>query len=199
VQLLVEATDHELLERARAGADEAFAALYRRHHAAARWVAERWTRSPEDADDLVSQAFTAMFAALPRLDPDRISFRSYLFACVRNGARDRARRARRVDMTAGVDADALPADDDLLRNPGCADTLMDDALRTLPPRWQQVLWLTAVDNLPVGEIARRTSTEPAAVAAVAYRARKRLRAAYLAAHHPGAADEDCPACRALAS
>ncbi|MCA1845691.1 MAG: sigma-70 family RNA polymerase sigma factor [Actinobacteria bacterium] len=198
MELLVEATDHELLERAKAGDDAAFAALYRRHHAAARWVAGRWTRSPEDADDLVAQAFTAMFAALPRLDPDRISFRSYLFACVRNGAKDRARRQRRLDMTADVDADTLPTDDDL-RDPGCAATLMDDALRTLPPRWQEVLWLTAVDDLPVAEVARRTSSEPGTVAAVAYRARKRLRAAYVAAHHRNATDEDCPACRALAS
>jgi len=198
VELLVEATDHELLEQAKAGDDDAFAALYRRHHDAARWVARHWTRSPEDADDLVSQAFTAMFAALPRLDPGRISFRSYLFACVRNGAKDRARRRRRLDLTADVDGDTLPADDDL-HDPGCAATLMDDALRTLPPRWQQVLWLTAVDDLPVAEVARRTSTAPGTVAAVAYRARKRLRAAYVAAHHRTATDEDCPACRALAS
>jgi RNA polymerase sigma factor (sigma-70 family) len=195
VELLLDETDDQLLERAKAGDDDAFAALYERHHAAARWVAQRWVRSPEDADDLVSQAFTAILAALPRLDPERISFRSYLFACVRNGARDKNRRHRRLDMTAEVDADALPTETDL-RDPGCAATLMDDALRTLPPRWQQVLWLTAVDDLPVGEIARRTSTDPGTIAAVAYRARKRLRAAYLAAHHAGAADDDCPACRA---
>jgi RNA polymerase sigma factor (sigma-70 family) len=198
VELLVEETDDQLLVRAKAGDDGAFAALYERHHAGARWVAERWTRSPEDADDLVSQAFTAIFAALPRLEPERICFRSYLFACVRNGARDKNRRHRRLDITVEVDADSLPADDDV-RDPGCAATLMGNALRSLPPRWQQVLWLTAVDDLPVGEVARRTSTEPGTIAAVAYRARKRLRAAYLAAHRPDAADEGCPACRALAS
>ena len=198
MELLGNETDDRLLERAKAGDDAAFAELYQRHHAAARWVADRWCRTPEDADDLVSQAFTAMFAALPRLDPERVSFRSYLFACVRNGARDRSRRHRRLDMTAELDADTVPAEADL-RDPGCAATLMDGALRSLPPRWQQVLWLTAVDDLPVGEIARRTSTEPGTVAAVAYRARKRLRAAYLAAHHAGAGDDDCPACRALAS
>jgi RNA polymerase sigma factor (sigma-70 family) len=182
--------DARLLERAKAGDDPAFADLYRRHHAAARSVAQRLCRSPQDAEDLVAQAFTAIFAALPRLDPER-SFRAYLLACVCNGARDRNRRQRRVEVCTGVDADTLPTVGALseLRTPGCAATLMEEALRSLPSRWQQVLWLTA----------QRTSCKPDTVAALAHRARRGLRAAYLAAHRTDAGDDDCPACRAAAS
>jgi RNA polymerase sigma factor (sigma-70 family) len=198
VRVLTDETDTRLLERAKTGDDAAFADLYRRHRDGARWVAEHWVRSPQDAEDLVAQAFTAIFAALPRLDSERICFRSYLFACVRNGARDRNRRQRRLEVCNDVDADTLPVVEEL-PEPGCAAALMGGALRSLPPRWQNVLWLTAVEDLPVGEVARRTSTEPGTVAAVAYRARKRLRAAYLAAHRRDAGDDDCPACRAAAS
>lgn len=193
--------DTSLLRRAVAGDLSAFESLYRRHLGAARWVAQRWTTSPHDVDDLVAESFARVLRALPRLDPQRVAFRPYLLACVRNAAHDWARRPGRLEFRSDVPEPPPAGDVQEASLPGCETLFMGDALDTLPRRWRDILWLTAVEGRTPTEIARATGSTPGTIAAVAYRARHRLRTAYLAAHtsRPCPPDATCPACRTRAT
>ncbi|MGH9040247.1 MAG: sigma factor-like helix-turn-helix DNA-binding protein, partial [Acidimicrobiia bacterium] len=71
--------------------------------------------------------------------------------------------------------------------------LVGEALQALPSRWRTVLWLTEVEGLSPAEVSRRIGIKPNAVAALAYRARKGLREAYLQAHLRSEASEECRA------
>ena len=186
-------TEDELLDRAREGDRTAFGTLYLRHRDAARKVAGMCASSGADADDAVAEGFARVFAALPRMAGRTIAFRPYLLTCVRNAATDRLRRERRVDLRetmpetpAGVQADDVA----LL---GLERNLVGEALQALPSRWRTVLWLTEVEGLSPAEVSRRIGIKPNAVAALAYRARKGLREAYLQAHLRAEAGIECRA------
>ncbi|HEY3240426.1 MAG TPA: sigma-70 family RNA polymerase sigma factor [Acidimicrobiia bacterium] len=186
-------TEEELLDRARTGDKTAFGALYLRHRDAARKVAAMSATSSADAEDAVAEGFARVFAALPRMAGRDISFRPYLLTAVRNAATDRLRRERRVDLRDTVpDGPAsLTADDVALL--GLERNLVGEALQALPSRWRTVLWLTEVEGLSPAEVSRRIGIKPNAVAALAYRARKGLREAYLQAHLRVEASEECRA------
>jgi RNA polymerase sigma factor (sigma-70 family) len=149
--------------------------------------------SSADAEDAVAEGFARVFAALPRMAGRDISFRPYLLTAVRNAATDRLRRERRVDLRDSVpDGPAsLTADDVALL--GLERNLVGEALQALPSRWRTVLWLTEVEGLSPAEVSRRIGIKPNAVAALAYRARKGLREAYLQAHLRAEASEECRA------
>jgi len=184
-------TEEELLDRAREGDKTAFGALYLRHRDAARRVASMCSSSSADAEDAVAEGFARVFAALPRMAGRDISFRPYLLTAVRNAATDRLRRERRVDVrdTVPDGPSSLTADDVALL--GLERNLVGEALQALPSRWRTVLWLTEVEGLSPAEVSRRIGIKPNAVAALAYRARKGLREAYLQAHLRVEASEEC--------
>jgi DNA-directed RNA polymerase specialized sigma24 family protein len=55
------------------------------------------------------------------------------------------------------------------------------AFASLSVRWRQVIWWSEVEALGPHDIGRRLGLSPTAAAALSYRARRALRAAYLAA------------------
>jgi RNA polymerase sigma factor (sigma-70 family) len=184
-------TEDELLDRAREGDRSAFGTLYLRHRDAARKVAGMCATSAADAEDAVAEGFARVFAALPRMAGRTIAFRPYLLTAVRNAATDRLRRERRIDLRESMPETpaALQADDVALL--GLERNLVGEALQTLPSRWRTVLWLTEVEGLSPAEVSRRIGIKPNAVAALAYRARKGLREAYLQAHLRAEASQEC--------
>jgi RNA polymerase sigma factor (sigma-70 family) len=184
-------TEEELLDRAREGDKSAFGTLYLRHRDAARKVAGMCASSAADAEDAVAEGFARVFAALPRMAGRSIAFRPYLLTCVRNAATDRLRRERRVDLRDSMPETpaSLQADDAALL--GLERNLVGEALQALPSRWRTVLWLTEVEGLSPAEVSRRIGIKPNAVAALAYRARKGLREAYLQAHLKAEASQEC--------
>lgn len=185
-------SDPVLLSRVRAGDSDAYALLFERHRAAATAFAGGLAGHGQ-ADDLVAEAFTKVLDALQRDLGPTVSFRSYLLTSIRSIFNNTIRRDRRYDLV--DDYDALPASDAL--------TLVDDpdqrfdngavaaAYRSLPERWQAVLWYTAVEGLPHSEVALHLGIKPNAVAALSFRAREGLRQAYLSAHLRATADTAC--------
>jgi RNA polymerase sigma factor (sigma-70 family) len=186
-------SEEELLDRAREGDRSAFGTLYLRHRDAARKVAGMCASSAADAEDAVAEGFARVFAALPRMAGRQIAFRPYLLTCVRNAATDRLRRERRIDLRDQMPETAGSAQADDMALLGLERNLVGEALQALPARWRTVLWLTEVEGLSPAEVSRRIGIKPNAVAALAYRARKGLREAYLQAHLKAEASEDCRA------
>jgi hypothetical protein len=69
--------------------------------------------------------------------------------------------------------------------------LMSRAFASLPVRWRTVLWHTEVEGEPARQVARILGISPNGVAALTYRARGALTAAYLQAHLAESPSEDC--------
>jgi RNA polymerase sigma factor (sigma-70 family) len=149
--------------------------------------------SAADAEDAVAEGFARVFAALPRMVGRQIAFRPYLLTCVRNAATDRLRRERRIDLREQMPETPGTAQADDVALMGLERNLVGEALQALPARWRTVLWLTEVEGLSPAEVSRRIGIKPNAVAALAYRARKGLREAYLQAHLKAEASEECRA------
>ena len=92
--------DHDLLERLRAGDEQAFEALVVRHDSALRRVARTFVRSQAAADDVVQETWLAMLRGLKDFE-GRSSLRTWLFRILVNRARTRAsREARSVPFSA---------------------------------------------------------------------------------------------------
>lgn len=171
-------SDAELLEQARAGDEAAFTELYVRHQPAALRLARTYRRFG-DPEDLVNGAFERVLGAIRRGAGPTESFRAYLFVTLRRMATEGAAAAEEpveeVPEPILDEADAPEL--------GMADrALITRAFETLPDRWQAVLWHTAVEGRQPAELADTLGVSANAAAALAYRARERLRQAYLQAH-----------------
>ncbi len=172
-------SDAELLDQARAGDDAAFTELYVRHQAAALRLASTYSRLG-DPDDLVNGAFERVLGAIRRGGGPTESFRAYLFVTLRRLAAERGERPAdesldEVPEPVGDEADA-PGLDQVDR------ALITTAFESLPDRWQAVLWHTAVEGRQPRELAAVLGVSANAAAAMSYRAREKLRQAYLQAH-----------------
>jgi RNA polymerase sigma factor (sigma-70 family) len=170
-----------LLNAARVGDREAFGVLWSRHSAAGRRIARAVSRS--DGDDLLSEAYLRIFVAVSNGKGPAGEFRPYLAVTIRNLAVSWARK-RREDQLEDGEAEAIPdpraTDASVLAALDAGLTLR--AFRTLPERWQEVLWFTEIDGLQPAQVADRMGISANSVAALSYRAREGLRQAWIQAH-----------------
>lgn len=191
-------TDRQLVAAARAGDAGAVAELYRIHHPVARGIARRTCR-PDDVDDVVSEGFARVLHQLAQGGGPQVSFRAYLITAVRSAAADLARRQARIVLTDDVDDDATdPAPLDRNRPDSVVrqeSRILAEALAELPSRWQLVVWWTTVEQRSLAEVARSLDISSNAAAALAFRARRGLRDAYVRRHLPPVADPACSAFR----
>jgi RNA polymerase sigma-70 factor (ECF subfamily) len=140
-----------LVEQARSGDHDAFAALVgaaiARLDAAARLI----LRDRELARDAVQDAMVRAWRDLPGLrDPDRFDAwlrRLTVHACI-DAARHRRRRPIEVELTV-LDAPSIPDEASLVID---RDTL-DRALRALGPEWRAVVVLHYYLGLPLPDVA----------------------------------------------
>ena len=172
--------DTDLILRSRSGDADAFALLWKRHYAAG-IAAARSITSRIDADDLVQEAYTRIFQAVRRGGGPTGAFRAYLFTAIRHTAASwgRARHELAIDE---LDAVADPGSTDSALREQDDRTLTHRAFRSLPTRWQEVLWYTEVEQLRPAQVAPLLGMKPVAVAQLAFRAREGLREAWIQAH-----------------
>ncbi|MGH8791979.1 MAG: sigma-70 family RNA polymerase sigma factor, partial [Stackebrandtia sp.] len=174
--------DAELITATRRGDTSAYGELYERHVHAARRLARILARDGAESDDLVSETFAKVLSTLRAGKGPELAFRAYLLTTLRNTFYDRTRRDKKVEFT-----------DDMTRHdPGEAfvDTALAGqerryaarAFRRLPERWQVVLWHTEVEGETAAQVAPLLGLSPNGVAALAYRARERLKQMYLQEH-----------------
>lgn len=176
-----EVGDADLLSAVRAGRTSAYGQLYARHRDAARRLAGVLTRDPSDAEDLVAEAFARVFVVLRDGRGPDAAFRPYLLTALRRVCYDRARAQRWVELTEDMHRYAQPEHSDPTEE-RLERTYAARAFAKLPQRWQMVLWRTEVEGERPAGIAPLLGLSPNAVAALAYRARERLRQIYLQEH-----------------
>ena len=180
-------SDADLIDAVRDGRVEEYGKLYERHVRSANMLALQLSSSSSDADDLVSEAFAKVLAALRAGGGPGASFRPYLLTAVRHAAYDRTRKEKRIELAGDVEevpgatkATSVPFRDKAVED--LDQTLAATAFATLPERWRTVLWHTAIEGQSPGEIAPLLGLTPNGVSAMAFRAREGLRKAFLQAH-----------------
>ncbi|MEP6469261.1 MAG: sigma-70 family RNA polymerase sigma factor [Chloroflexota bacterium] len=99
--------DQLLAERLRSGDREALGILYDRYASVAMAVAVRVVSDRELAEDLVHDAYVAVWQKIDRFDPSRGSLRSWLLTIVRNRAIDRLRGTRPTIEVGEADQQSL--------------------------------------------------------------------------------------------
>ncbi|WP_235002693.1 sigma-70 family RNA polymerase sigma factor [Actinacidiphila paucisporea] len=187
-------SDEELVDQVRAGRDSAYEEIYRRHAEAVRRYARTCCRDAHTAEDLTGEVFARTLQAIRSGSGPRSAVRAYLLTTVRRVAATWGSTARREQLVedfavfavsaAGAGAEAVtsaPAAD-VRAMEEAEQSLAIQAFRTLPERWQTVLWHTAVEEEPPSAIAPLLGLTANATAVLAHRAREGLRQAYLQAH-----------------
>ncbi|WP_199833720.1 sigma-70 family RNA polymerase sigma factor [Streptomyces sp. NRRL B-3648] len=203
---VVPSADGELIERMRAGDDSAYEELYRRHADAVRRYARTCCRDGHTADDLTAEVFARMLQAVRGGAGPEHAVRAYLLTSVRRVAAHWTRSARREQLVDDFalfaqQAARVPAAEDGTAGLGAdvralheaEQSLAMRAFRSLPERWQAVLWHTEVEDESPSEVAVLFGLDANGTRVLASRAREGLRQAYLQAHVSAALarDEEC--------
>jgi RNA polymerase sigma factor (sigma-70 family) len=156
------------------------AVLYEQHREQGLKYAHSLLSGPQDAEDVLHEAFAKAVSAIRNGYGPTENFAAYLSTCVWSVANSLWKKQAREQPAPFNDLDPGPVDD-----PGLAAILylfehenIAAAMRTLPTRWQTVLWHAEVLGEPPRAIAPLLKIEPNAVSALLIRARKGLRAAY---------------------
>ncbi|WP_145885111.1 sigma-70 family RNA polymerase sigma factor [Streptomyces sp. BK340] len=199
--------DGELIERMRAGDDSAYEELYRRHADAVRRYARTCCRDGHTADDLTAEVFARMLQAVRGGSGPEHSVRAYLLTSVRRVAAHWSRSARREQLVDDFavfaqqasrraevsDDDALDLGADVRALHEAEQSMAMQAFRSLPERWQAVLWHTEVEDESPSEVAFLFGLDANGTRVLASRAREGLKQAYLQAHVSAslAGDEEC--------
>lgn len=194
--------DAELTAAIRSGREsgtEAQEELYRRHGPAVFAYARTCCRDPHTAEDLASEAFIRTLQAVESGRGPESAWRPYLLSVVRHTAADWAGTARRAELSPDFESwlDEAPTaesgEERLIRLENRALVLR--GFRSLPERWQTVLWHTLVEGESAESVGERLGIGASGVGSLAARAREGLREAYLLAYAEGAGGPGQEECR----
>lgn len=174
--LLDHLPDERLVALVRAGSDEAFAALVRRHRDALLGFARRMLRaSGADPEDVLQDALIRAHAAL-RADDRAIVLRPWLYAIVRNRALDALRATcsprggcdeELAVLAGGPDPCAVVEGRERLR-------ALTGAVAALPDRQRAALVMHVLDGRSHREVAGALDTSVGATKSLLVRAREHL-------------------------
>lgn len=170
----------DLIDGVRDGDPSAMAVLYERHRGQALNLARSLMSGPQDAEDVLHEAFAKAVSAIRNGNGPTNVFGPYLTTCVRSVANSVWKKQGRERPAPFEDLDPGPVEDLALER---ALSLFEHediamAMRTLPARWRTVLWHAEVMGEPPRNIAPLMGIESNAVSALLIRARAGLRAAY---------------------
>lgn len=172
------AADADLMRRTAAGDREAFAAVYRRHHALVFRFARLMIGSTEAAEDVVQEVFLGLMRGAARYEPARSTLTTYLYGAARHQVRRRLLRDRlfvALDDTAPdlCRANApCTAPDELSRQRELRD--LRRAILTLPPRYREIVVLCDLQDVSYADAAQAVGCAIGTVRSRLHRARQLL-------------------------
>ncbi|MEV7482327.1 sigma-70 family RNA polymerase sigma factor [Streptomyces halstedii] len=189
-------SDAQLLQRMRAGDDRAYEELFRRHSEAVRRYARTCCRDAHTADDLTAEVFARTLQAVRGGKGPEQAVRAYLMTAVRHVAAAWTKSAKREQLVDDFavfaaqatrsaelsETDTVDLGADVRAMHEADRSMAMQAFRSLPERWQAVLWHTTVEEESPSEVAPLFGLTANATAVLAVRAREGLKQAYLQAH-----------------
>jgi RNA polymerase sigma factor (sigma-70 family) len=179
---LSEARDQELIRLVRRGDEDAFRRLFRRYAPSALSLARRVVQQPFLAEEIVQEAFLAVWRNPERYDPHRGSVRAWLMGTVHHRAVDAVRleesQRRRAEDPAGAVVAAADVADRVVEELGLSEEreAVRVALRVLPEEQRQIIELMYFAGLSQSKIAARLNLPLGTVKSRTLLAMRRLRA-----------------------
>ena len=179
------AQDEAVIRDVLAGNTDAFAALERKYRKIVSFLVRKMIRNEEDVRDITQESFAKAFAALPSFRFE-YPFSRWLFKIASNKCIDHLRRQRFTPVS--LDAPVTTKDGgnmyvdprDLGPTPDAQALAseraekLQQALRTLPEKYREVIRLRHEEELEYQEIADRLGHPLGTVKAHLFRARKLL-------------------------
>jgi RNA polymerase sigma factor (sigma-70 family) len=169
--LLRLASDERLVQRVRAGSEQAFAVLYERHYRKLLSFCRHMLGSPEEAEDAVQQSFVNAYRDMLR-DDKELNFRPWLYRIARNqcittlrGRRVAVEHLESEPSTVGLAQ--VVADRDELRG------LLQDLAR-LPDDQREALVLAELHDNSHSEVAEILACDREKVKSLVFQARNSL-------------------------
>jgi RNA polymerase sigma-70 factor (ECF subfamily) len=173
-------SDRELLARCRAGDEEAFDALVRRHQQRAFNVAVQLLRNHEDATEVAQDAFVRIYRSLNEFRGE-CEFTTWLHQIVVNLARNKHRwwKRRGRQQTVPLDGPLRAAGDAPDAEAAQAEFVqrLSARMEELPARFREALVLRNVEDLSYEQIATTLNCSVGTVKSRIARAREQLRKA----------------------
>jgi RNA polymerase sigma-70 factor (ECF subfamily) len=175
-----------LVTEAKAGSYAAFEELVNRYERKIYRLALNITGSPEDAEDVLQETFLKAFQHLPEFREDSRFYTWIVRIAVNEGLMKlRKRRSGRevsIEDSPNDDGEVMPREfTDWKPNPEQQfartelESILQDAVRSLPPTFRTVFFLRDVEGLSTQETAELLDLSVGAVKARLFRARLRLR------------------------
>lgn len=181
--------DRELVERVQAGDERAFRELFDAYHRRAFSVAVGVVKNPQDAMDIVQDAFVKVHKHIHGFKGTS-SFYTWLYRIVMNLAIDHVRKAQNAahadyDERSGRQADNAAGDGALLprimdSNPGKTVARreltrhMQAALDTLPEHHRAVILLREIEGMSYEEMAETLEVPKGTIMSRLFHARKKM-------------------------
>ncbi len=183
--------DIELLDRLRAGDEQAFVILVRRHHAAMLRLAASFVPSLAVAEEVVQDTWVGVLRGISAFE-GRSSVKTWLFRILVNRARTAGVRERRVVTVGDAEPAVDPARfnraggwasppqhwveeaDDRIQAAKIADRIRS-AIEDLPPQQRQVVTLRDIDGLSSVEVCGILDISAANQRVLLHRGRSRVR------------------------
>jgi RNA polymerase sigma factor (sigma-70 family) len=158
-----EARDRELLQRLRDRDEDAFRGLFARYAPTAKSLATRVVRQSHLAEEIVQEAFMAVWRNPESYDAERGSVKSWLMGMVHHRAvdlvrREEAYRRRAEDSIPQAIHDVADHAEDVVQQVGLPEErrIVRSALDELPDEQRDVLTLMYFEGLSQSQIATRT-------------------------------------------
>jgi RNA polymerase sigma-70 factor (ECF subfamily) len=168
-----EASDRDLLERAGAGCEESFTAIYRRHQARLYRFAYAMTGSTALAEEATQEVFLALLRRAHRFDAGRGELFPYLLGMARRQVYRLLRRERGASAAAQPEQPENAAVlDELIRHEDTGRVRL--AVLALPVKYREVITLCELEELNYEAAAAALDCPVGTVRSRLHRARRML-------------------------
>ena len=173
--------DKTLIEHILAGETEEFRHLMRKHGGTLLAFIESLVASPEEAEDIVQEAFVSAFRSLHQYDSSIASFATWLHRIAYNEYLRHVKRRQLPtvswDEDESVVRNADGTDDDSWMSEATEEQMarLDEAIDSLPEYDRTLLRLYYEDDLPLKEIAYILDSKDSILASRLRRIRNRLK------------------------
>jgi len=182
----VSVDDQNLVERARAGDQHAFALLFEQYHAPILNYLHRMVSDRALAEDLAQDTFIKAYNALPRTKPD-LAFKAWLYRIATNTAISHLRRGKIIKWLPFVSDREHP--DERLDRAVARQADIAAVLDRLPKHYAAALLLRHYQGLSLAETAQALDITENAAKLRLFRARKAFAQIY-GVTPEGAVDEE---------